>query len=90
MVEAFTDAKRRRLMTQSTDIFRTLIKTLVHSGIVTERTRHVYAAWVDMAELAAEADRMVGDDIAEKGIRFLKDVNAGKRKIVRKISETRV
>ncbi len=89
MMEAFTDAKRRRLMTQSTDIFRTLIKTLVHSGIVTERTRAQYAAWVDMAELAAEGDRMIGDDIAEEGIRYLKDVNAGKRKIVRKISEIR-
>jgi hypothetical protein len=89
MMEAFTDAKRRRLMTQSTDIFRTLIKTLVHSGIVTDRTRAAYAGWVDLAELAAEGDRMVGDDIADEGIRFLKDVNAGKRKIVRKISEIR-
>ncbi len=86
MMEAFTDAKRRELMTQSTDIFRTLIKTLLLAGIITERTRTAYAAWVDMDELAAEGDRMVGDDIAEEGIRYLKDVNAGKRKIVRKIA----
>lgn len=85
MMEAFTDARRRELMTQSTDVFRTLIKTLLHAGIITERTRAVYAAWVDMDELAAEGDRMVGDDIAEEGIRYLRDVNAGKRKIVRKI-----
>jgi hypothetical protein len=89
MMEAFTDEKRRKLMTQSTDIFRTLIKTLVQSGIVTERTRASYASWVDLGELAAEGDRMVGDDIADEGIRLLKDVNAGKRKIVRKISEIR-
>jgi hypothetical protein len=89
MLEAFTDERRRGLMRQSTDIFRTLIKTLVQSGIVTERTRDAYAAWVDLGTLAAEGDRMVGDDIAEEGIRFLKDVNAGKRKIVRKIGATR-
>lgn len=86
MLEAFTDAKRRQLMTQSTDIFRTLIKTLLHAGIITERTRATYAAWVDMEELAGEGDRMVGDDIAEAGIRELKEINAGKRKIVRKIA----
>ena len=27
--------------------------------------------YVDMDELKAEGDRMVGDDIAEEGIRFL-------------------
>src|SRR6185369_9864646 len=86
MLEAFTDAKRRQLMTQSTDVFRTLIKTLLHAGIITERTRAAYAAWVDMDELAAEGDRMVGDDIAEEGIRYLREINAGKRKIVRKIA----
>ncbi len=32
---------------------------------------------------------MVGDAIAEDGIRYLKEVNAGKRKIVRKIGEIR-
>ena len=89
MVEAFTNAHRRRLMTQSTDVFRTLIKTLLHAGIITERTRAAYAAWVDMQELAAEGDGMVGDAIAEDGIRYLKEVNASKRKIVRKINEIR-
>src|SRR5229473_5423248 len=88
MMEAFTDAERRRLMTQSTDVFRTLIKTLLKAGIVTERTRASYAAWVDMKELAAEGDQMVGDDIAEEGIRYLKDINDGKRRIVRKIAAT--
>jgi hypothetical protein len=86
MLEAFTDVKRRALMTQSTDVFRTLIKTLLHAGIITARTRASYAAWVDMDELAAEGDRMVGDDIADEGIRYLKEINAGKRKIVRKIA----
>jgi hypothetical protein len=38
-----------------------------------------------MDALAGEGDRMVGDDIAEEGIRSLRDINAGKRKIVRRI-----
>ncbi len=37
-----------------------------------------------MDALASEGDRMAGDDVAEEGIRLLKDINAGKRKIVRK------
>jgi hypothetical protein len=30
-----------------------------------------------MAELHAEGDRMVGDDIAEEGIRYLMKLNGG-------------
>jgi hypothetical protein len=86
VLEAFTDADRRRFMAESTDIFRTLIKTLLKAGIITERTRPFYAAWVDMEELAREGDRMVGDDIAEEGIQYLKDINAGKRHIVRRVA----
>jgi len=86
MMEAFTDVDRRNEMKDSNNIFRVLIKTLVKSEIITERTRPFYAAWVDMEELAGESDRMVGDDIAEEGIRFLKEINAGKRKVVRKLN----
>ena len=86
MLEAFTDADRRRLMKESTNVFRTLIKTLVKADIITDRTRAHYAAWVDMDELAGEGDRMVGDEIAEAGIEYLKDVNAGKKRVVRKIA----
>ena len=53
---------------------------------VTERTRPAYAVWVDLEELDAEGDRMVGDDVAEDGIRSLKEINAGKRKIVRRLA----
>lgn len=87
MMEVFTDKHRRGLMTKSTDVFRTLIKTLLQAGIITERTRATYAAWVDMDELAGEGDGIVGDAIAEEGIAYLKEINAGKRKIVHKINE---
>jgi hypothetical protein len=78
LMEAFTDTKLRERMTDSTSIFRVLIKTLLKAGIITDRTRGTYAAFVDMAELHGESDRMVGDDIAEEGIKYLMTLNGGK------------
>src|SRR5213594_2057485 len=85
VLEARTDAHRRSLMQRGSNVFRTLIKTLLKAGIVTERTRAHYAMWVDLDELAAEGDRMVGDEVAEEGIKSLKEINAGKRKVVRRL-----
>jgi hypothetical protein len=58
-----------------TNIFRVLIKTLLNAGLITARTRGFYAAYVDLDELSAEGERMVGDDIAEDGIRYLQAIN---------------
>ncbi len=88
VLEARTDAHRRSLMQRGSNVFRTLIKTLLKAGIITERTRAAYAVWVDLDELAAEGDRMVGDEVAEEGIRSLKEINAGKRKVVRRLGAT--
>jgi len=64
-----------RKMRGETNVFRVLIKTLLKAGLITDRTRGFYAMYVDMEELAAEGDRMVGDEIAEDGIRFLQAIN---------------
>jgi hypothetical protein len=58
-----------------TNVFRVLIKTLLKSGLITARTRGFYALYVDLEELAGEGDRMIGDDIAEDGIRYLQEIN---------------
>jgi hypothetical protein len=58
-----------------TNIFRVLIKTLLNAGLISERTRGFYATYVDMDELAGEGERMIGDDIAEEGIRYLQEIN---------------
>ena len=42
-------------------------------------TKAFYAIYVDMDELKAEGDHMVGDDIAEEGIKFLQTINFGTR-----------
>lgn len=59
-----TDEARREDMKEATNIFRVLIKTLLNAGIISDRTRAFYGMYVDMDELKAEGDRMVGDDIA--------------------------
>ena len=76
MLEAFTDDDRREQMKRSSNIFRVLAKTLLNAGIVTDRTRAFYAMYIDMEELKREGDRMVGDDIAEDGLRYLQSINA--------------
>ena len=70
-----TDEKRRERMKGATNIFRVLIKTLLNAGLITDRTRGFYAFYVNMDELKAEGERMVGDDIAEEGIKYLQAVN---------------
>ncbi len=83
ILEAFTDADRRKSMTESTNIFRVLIKTLLKAGIITDRTKPVYAQWVDMEELALENDEVVGTDLAEATTEELRAINKTRTKMVR-------
>lgn len=83
VLEAFTDEDRRKTMTQSTNIFRVLIKTLLHAGIITERTRDRYAMWVDMEELRAEDPQVAGEDVADAALAELREINRGRKKIGR-------
>ncbi len=88
ILEAFGDEQRREQMKQSANIFRVLIKTLLNAGIITERTRAYYGMYVDMDELKREGGRMVGDDIAEEGIKYLQAINFGENaKAVRLAAE---
>jgi len=73
------NAEQRKRMQESTNIFRVLIKTLLKAGLITERTRAFYATYVDMEELMSEGDHMVGDDIAEEGIKYLQEINFKER-----------
>ena len=73
--EIITDDDRRERMRESTDIFRVLVKTLFKAGIITDRTKDFYSVYVNLDELKEEGDRMVGDDIADEGLQFLKEIN---------------
>ncbi len=83
VLEAFGDEDRRADMQNSTNIFRVLIKTLLKAGIITDRTKPVYSTWVDMEELALEADEVVGSDLAEATVEELREINRGRKKMVR-------
>jgi hypothetical protein len=82
--EAFGHNRRRESMKESTNIFRVLVKTLLKAGIITDRTRHVYGAWIDMDELAGEGDAMLGEAIAADGIEYLRAINRRRRVIGQK------
>ncbi|MBW2425862.1 MAG: ferritin-like domain-containing protein, partial [Deltaproteobacteria bacterium] len=81
VLEVFGDEDRRDNLTQQTNIFRVLIKTLLKAGIITERTKPVYAAWVDMDELASEDDEVAGADVAARAMAELKLINQGRQKM---------
>ncbi len=76
-----TDEQRVEDMKRATNIFRVLIKTLLNAGIITDRTKAFYGMYVDMDELKSEGDRMVGDEIAEEGIEYLKTINFKARSV---------
>ena len=75
MAEMVTDETRRDNMKEQSNIFRVLVKTLLNAGIITDRTKAFYAVYVDIDELKGEGDKMVGDDIAEEGIKYLQEIN---------------
>jgi hypothetical protein len=83
VIEAFSDETRREAMTDQTDIFRVLIKTLLKAGIITDRTKSIYSMWVDMDELKQEEDEVVGTDLAEATVDELREINKGRQKMVR-------
>ena len=75
MAQMITDETRRENMREQSNIFRVLVKTLLNAGIITDRTKAFYATYVDIEELRSEGDRMIGDDIAEEGIKYLQEIN---------------
>ena len=79
--ETFGDEERRAELKESTNIFRVLIKTLLHAGIITSRTAPLFAVWVDMDELKAEGDGIPGDIVAEEMLVVLREINSKRRRI---------
>lgn len=71
----YSDQARRDEMANSYSVFRLLVRTLVGSGIVTERTRADYGLWVDLDTLGTEAANPVEDAITAEGLAFLRNVN---------------
>jgi hypothetical protein len=83
VMEVFGDAERRDNLRHQTNVFRVLVKTLLKAGIITDRTRPLYAAWVDVDELRGEADEVVGADVAEAATAELREINRGRKRLSR-------
>ena len=77
---------RRKAMRRSTNAFRVLIRTLLHAGIITERTREVYARWVDMEELRGEGNVSVAADVTDAALDELREINRDRQRLGRRAS----
>ncbi len=73
--ESMVDDHPRQRLSEKSNMFRVVVKTLLRAGIITDRTRAVYGVWVDIGALAKEGEKTVGDAIAADGMKFLLDVN---------------
>ncbi len=82
--QVYSISDRRGELKEGTNVFRVLTKTLLKAGIITERTRALYAGWVDLAELEAEGEEMIGDAIAADGIDSLRRINRDRRPLAGK------
>ena len=66
--ETFNDDVRWSELKEGTNVFRILVRTLLGAGIITDRTRHVHAGWVDMMELDSERHEIPGEAVVADGI----------------------
>jgi hypothetical protein len=71
----YTEDARRQEMSDTYSVFRILVKALVGSGIVTDRTRAEYGKWVDLEALGRDASDAVEDAITADGLAYLKCIN---------------
>lgn len=82
--ETFDDDVRRSELKEGTNVFRVLVRTLLGAGIITDRTRHIYGGWVDMAELDSESLETPGAAVVADGIEELRRINRERRLIGQK------
>ncbi|HVF26688.1 MAG TPA: ferritin-like domain-containing protein [Pyrinomonadaceae bacterium] len=77
----YGEKSRREQLGRQSNIFRFLAKTLFKSGIVTERTRPIYARWLDVDQLGEEVDGLdvLSDVVSQQGIEYLQEINRKRR-----------
>jgi hypothetical protein len=79
--ESFNNPERRKTVHDPTNAYRILLKTLLQSGIITDRTRPMFASRFDLSALRAEPESPVLDDIADRTMAGLREVNRSRTKI---------
>lgn len=71
----YTEEVRRKEMSDFAGVFRILVKTLLKSGIVTDRTRSMYTKWVDLDSINDDQTEPIEDIITSEGVIFLDRIN---------------
>jgi hypothetical protein len=82
--ETYNDDERRNELKDGNNVFRVLAKTLITAGIITDRTAHLYAGWVNMKELEAEEQKILGAAAVIEGIEGLRRITANRNVIGQK------
>ena len=82
--ETYNDEERRSELKDGNNIFRVLAKNLISAGIITDRTKHVYAEWVNMNQLESEERDIPGAAAVIEGIEDLRRINANRKVIGQK------
>ena len=82
--ETYDNEERRDELKDGNNVFRVLVKTLIAAGIITDRTAHIYAGWVNMKELSIEEHEIPGVTAVIEGIEDLRRINANRRVIGQK------
>jgi len=80
MREAYTGKQRRAELMKDNQVFHILIRTLHHAGIITKRTRHLYAVWVDWDRLGAESGDGLDEPVTD-GMDYLKEINMARGRV---------
>lgn len=75
MRSSYTEDARRREMSDVSSVFRVLVRTLINSKIVTNRTIDFYKKWVDVDSLLGDEENPIEDVITAEGLSFLREVN---------------
>ena len=70
----YTDQVRRQELSEQAGVFRILARTLIRSGIVSERTRGAYAQWLDLDSLHIDDANPLESTIAQEGLDFIASV----------------
>ncbi len=71
----YTPEIRKQELSEQTGVFRILARTLIRSGIVTDRTRKVYAQWVDIDSFVGDETDSVEASIARRGLELIASIN---------------
>ncbi len=74
--ETYNDDERRNELKDGNNVFCVLAKTLISASIITGRTAHVYAEWVNMKEMESENHGVPCAAAVMEGTKALRQINS--------------